>query len=449
MVGIALLSTPCRMLAQRGGGAHVAKPVICVYDCPNTEGRSSLNDLKEFQRVMAMQATPEQRAAFAKIAQYTQAASDQLQAFRESFQKTPASSPLSERATDLSQDIAKARAGNQNFLTSFSSVQKSGLKEITSKLEKADSELDKQVKALDQIVQSPKPESEQVAGATTALDKALTSFQNEQLALGGEMSIIFPSAGQNLAFSLPQVTNSIDIAGQSVAIPASGAISRMSPATSAGSSAGTLAGSSSEDGHNLFSFRLVADLSDLQQNITGLLRSELNRSPRCGDRIEVQDATLIPTIPSGLVIAHLHFEHWICTPGQSPMEVADSDATLEVKLTLSVVPTTGLALTAEITRVQAEGLLRESLRSGDLGFNLRDQIAASLLSALKKGADLKTTLPPVAKDLATIQKAQFDDAGADQLSLVLDGQLQLTDEQTKQFATQLNQRLSAQKTPAP
>ncbi len=473
IVGIAFLAGPCRMAAQRGGGAHVAKPVVCIYDCPNIEGRSSLNDLKEFQRVMAMQATPEQRAAFAKVTQYTQAASDQLHTFRESLEKAPASTALSDRATDLSQAVARARAGCQNFLSSFSSAQKSGLKDITNRLEKADAELDKQIKALAQIVQSSKPElpkpelkpeNEPLAGATAALDKALASFQNEQLALGGEMSIVFPSAGQNLAFSLPQVTNSVDIAGQSIAIPASGAISR----TSTGNSAGTSA-SSAENGRNLFTLKLVADLSELQQNIAAILRAGLNRFPRCGERIQVQDATLIPMAPASVVMAHMHFERWICPlgpSGQSPTQLASGEGEIEIKLTPSVVPgsapssvpntdqrvspqSSRLALTAEISRVDADALFRDSLRSGDLGDNLREQVAASLLSALQKGADPNATLPPVAMQLATIQKAQFENSGAEQLSLVIDGQLELSDEQTKQFATQLNQRLSAQRTPTP
>jgi len=146
----------------------------------------------------------------------------------------------------------------------------------------------------------------------------------------------------------------------------------------------------------------------------------------------------------------LHYERWVCPPGQaSPMEVADSDGVLEVKLTPSVEPNAGLRLVSEINRVNADGLLRDLLRSGDLGVTLREQIAASLLSALQKIADLKATLPPVAQESAILQNVHFQDAGVDQLSLVVNGQLQFSDEQTEQFAAQLRQRLSAQGTPAP
>jgi hypothetical protein len=415
------------------GGAGSAGPA---------SGVSSKDDLKDFHQAMAVQATDEQRAAFAKVAQYTQDASDRLKTFRELLRKVPASSPPSDRATALDQALEQARASNKNFLASFSSKQKSGLKDIAKKLEKADSDLDKQVKTLDQIVQTAKSDNEQIASSAASLDQELATFQDEQLALGREMGILL-STGQDLTFNLPKVTNSIDVSGRPVSILASGTVSRKSTGTPA------------ENGRDLFSLKLTADLSDVQHNITGILRSKLTRSPRCGERLEIQQATLTPLPPASLVVARLHLERWVCSPGQgSPVEVAGGDGTIEVKLTPSVgqpspEQNAGLSLVSEITRVDAERFLRDLLRSGDLGDTLRQQIAASLLSALQKGTDFKATLPPVAQESATLQKAQFQDAGAGQLTLVLDGQLQFSDEQTQQFAAQLKQPLSAQGKPAP
>lgn len=461
-LGTILLASPCTMLAQRGGGGgggggvgggggmgggggRDSTPIICVHDCTiGNGGLDPTDSLNDFHRAMALQATAEQRAAFAKIAQYTQAASDQLRTFRESLQKIPASSsPFPDRASAVDHAIETARAGNQNFLTSLSSIQKSGLEGTTKKLGKADSELDRQTRALDQIVRIANPDSEQISSCAASLDKALGGFQNEQLALGGEMGILVDPAGQGVTFSLPAVTNSISVGDQPISIPTSGAVSQVSAAIPA------------ENGHNLFRLKLVADLSDLQLNITGILRSELTRSPRCGERIEIQQATLIPLEPASLLVARLHFERWVCPRGagiESPMEVADGEGTIEVKLTPSLEPTiepnAGLHLASEITRVDATGFLGDSLRSGDLGVELREQIAASLLSALQKAADLRRILPPAAQGSATLQRMQFQDAGADQMNLVLDGQLKFSDEQTQQFAAQLKQRLSAQRASA-
>jgi hypothetical protein len=441
MLGFALLIVPRTVLAQRGGGGGRDRiPIICVYDCPEVrEGLNAEDDLKNFRRSMAMQATAEQRAAFGKISQYTQAACDQLKDLQEFLAKVSGSAPLADRAladhvvaereAALDQAIEKVRAGNQNFLSSLSEAQKSALKDIITKLARADSELDKQIKILDQLVHGPKPDNAPIDNATGGLRKELASFQSAQLALGGQMSIVFPAAGQDITFTLPPVTNSVQISGQSVSIPASGAL---------------LARPASESGHSLFNLKLVADLSDLQQNITAVLRPEITRSPRCGERIELRQATLTPLAPASLVVADLHFERWVCLPGQSPVDVAEGDGTLEVKLTPSFEPNLRLKLTSEITHVQAEGFLREMLRSGDLGATLRDQITTVLVSALQEGVGPKSTLPPAAQDSVTLGKAQFEDTGAEQVALILDGQLQLSDEQTNLLSTQLKQRTTAQ-----
>ena len=366
LIAAILLASPA--LAQRGGGAHVNQPVVCVYDCPAIQTLTTEDTLKNFRRSMAMQATADQRAAFAKVSQYAEAAGDQLQAFRKSLQPTT-SSELAGHALD--QAIEKARASNQNFLSSFSATQKSGLLDLVKRLSKADSDLDRQIKALDQILPAAKPDSEQLASAAASLDKALASFQAEQLALAREMSILFDAADAGVTFSLPPVTNSVTIDGEDITIPTTGAVVRKSSVTPSLASATP----SAENAPNIFSLKFVSDLSDVQQNITAILRAALNRSPRCGERIEIQQASLNPLAPaSSLVVADLHFERWVCPSdqtrvslgAQSPTEVAAGNATLEVKLTPSLAAAQ-LNLVSEITRVQAAGMLRNSLRSGDLG----------------------------------------------------------------------------------
>jgi hypothetical protein len=48
---------------------------------------------------------------------------------------------------------------------------------------------------------------------------------------------------------------------------------------------------------------------------------------------------------------------------------------------------------------------------------------------------------------ATLQSARFQDAGVGALSLLLDGQMEISNEQADLLASQLNQALSAQGTP--
>ena len=439
LIAIVLFVSPGAILAQRGagggagaaaGGGRNTMPIICVHDCPALrEGLSSDDSLKNFRRAMAIQATPEQRAAFAKIAQYAEQASDQLLTFRQSLQPSPAASALSDRVAALDDAVAKARAGHLNFVTALSAAQKSGLKDVTAKLEKADSDLDKQIKTFDQIVHTPKPDTEPIAASAANLEKALAGFRGDQLELGREMSILFPPVGEDVAFSLPAVTQSVAVDGKTILIPSSGAVSR----------------GSVTNGLNLFTLQQVADLSDLQQNIVAILRAELFRAPRCGERIDVLDASLTPLAPASLVVATVRYERWICPPGSvGATELASSNGQIEVKLTPTLEPGGSLHLLSEISRVDADGLLRNALRSGDLGVKLRDQIAAALTQVIGKAADLKATLPLAARQSATLQKLAFESVGPDQLGLILDGQLQLSDEQTQQFAAQLKQSLAAQ-----
>jgi hypothetical protein len=452
LVTVVLLAGPCTTFAQRGGGGFGGRstpgtvhgrPLICVHDCPDTpEGTSSEDDLKNFEHLMAVQATADQSAAFIKVMQYAETASTQLQTFRDHPQKVNAA--LSDQAANLDRAIKEARNGDQNFLASFSPLQKSGLIDLTEKLQKADADLDEQVKAFVRTLEIPKVENELIATSAANLGKTLTGFQDAQVALASEMGIILPSSGQDLTLRLPPVTTTINLAGQPIAITGSGVISR-TPAA---------------DGHNLFGLKYTADFSDLQQNITDVLRAQLNRAPRCGERIQIQEGMLIPQTPASLVLAHLHYERWICPlfqGGGGPTELSDADATIEVKLTPSLASSveskadsnSGLQLTSEISRVDAEGLLQESLLTGSLGAKLRDQIMASFLSIIQKGANFKTAMPPTAQELANIQRAQFQDAGAGRLTLIVDGQLQLSDEQAKLFTDQLRERLSAPKTSTP
>jgi hypothetical protein len=88
----------------------------------------------------------------------------------------------------------------------------------------------------------------------------------------------------------------------------------------------------------------------------------------------------------------------------------------------------------------------DALRSGSLGDDLKDQIAQSMLSAVRAGLDFKTTLPAALQSSTVIQSAKFQDLGVGGLIVVLQGQIDLSNQQSDQLASQLNQALSAQGT---
>jgi hypothetical protein len=433
VLGAAVLVYPCAMLAQRGaGGGHTGGGVAGgegLSGVGKPTGVDAKDDLRDFHEVMAVQATSQQVIAYDLMLKSTAAASTQLQAFREQLGKENQGSELASRGLTLNQALEKARTQNKAFLEGFSEPQKSGLKEISKRLIKADSDLAQQANALDQQVREAKAPGPQIATSAQSLDHALTSFQSEQLDLGAEMSIGAAKNGQDSAFNLPPVKNSVDFEHQPISITTSGVISK-----------GVAAG-----GQNTFKLELIADLSDLQQNITEVLHTQLDKAERCGERIAIQSATLTPLEPKSLVVVRLHYERWACF-GREANEMAEGNGTIEVKLTPSVAEDGALRLTPEIGRVEAEGLIGELLRSGSLGDTLRDKITESLLSTVRKGGDFNATLPPAARGNATLHRAQFQGTGSGKLLVVLDGVILVSNDQVTSLTSELKGRSSTPET---
>jgi hypothetical protein len=67
-----------------------------------------------------------------------------------------------------------------------------------------------------------------------------------------------------------------------------------------------------------------------------------------------------------------------------------------------------------------------------------------VFTTTQAGSDLKIALPPAVRNSAVIVSAKFQDAGVGGLGLVLDGQIEISNEQANQLANQLNQSLSTQ-----
>ncbi len=420
-----ILVCPAIATAQHHGGQSAGGSIPGAPGRP--DGVDEKDTLKDFHHALAVQATSPQIAEFQTLVKTADAAKAELQQFRSKARAAAESAPNAA----LDQALQKARSETQEFIGGFSDAQKSGLKEITKRLGKADSDLEQEEKKLDQSLQTPNVAPE-VAAHAESLDKALTDFSNQQLALGREMGITL-ATGQDLTFTLPSVNSPASIANRTVAVAVSGALSQVAV----------------EGSRRTFKFDLVADLSDLQQSITELLRVRLNRENRCGERVAVRQATLSPSPPATLVAVQLHLERWTCTQmvGRvSANELAESDGSIEIRLTPGVEKSNTLELTSEFGRIEASGMMADALRSGDLGNDLRDKVTQSILSALRAGADFKRTLPPSLQSGAVIQSAKFQDA-AGTLRVVLEGQIQISSEQAELLASELNQALSSRETP--
>jgi hypothetical protein len=251
------------------------------------------------------------------------------------------------------------------------------------------------------------------------------------------LAAIFVAAGmvavanaQNVTFKIPPVKIPLTIKDQAINITASALISMVSK----------------DRDVNIFHLQLNADLSELQQHMTELLSSQLDKDDRCGDRITIQDATLLPAEPVSLATVHLHYERWACVKAfgkQQAKRLVGGNAMIPLKLTPGVDENkTQLRLVPEVGTIEADGSLGELLRSGALGEMIMEKIRSSILSAMQQGTNLSATLPPAVRGYATIENAAFKDAGSRRLMVVLEGQIRITKEQIQELSQQVKERIA-------
>jgi hypothetical protein len=181
VIGIVLLMNPHALIAQRGGGRGAGTGRAPA-------GVSSPDDLKDFKRAVALQASPAQVVQFRRLTESTQAARKSAQDLLK-LAENASKSDLFRSTNPLASALEEVQADNQNFLQSFSAVQKSGLQEVTKKLDKANSDVTKRNMALTRNLERSRITGQQISGVAGKLDKALSDLQARQLAIGSEMGI--------------------------------------------------------------------------------------------------------------------------------------------------------------------------------------------------------------------------------------------------------------------
>jgi hypothetical protein len=141
----------------------------------------------DFNRAIALQATPDQIARFQQLTKSTEAARKEAQNLIRPAED--ANRPGSSRYAELNDIVEEAQSNNRQFVASFSVSQQSELKPQVKKLRKADSDLSKQSKALAQELEQSKIDGSKIANVVEKLNEALTGFQTEVLDIGKEMGI--------------------------------------------------------------------------------------------------------------------------------------------------------------------------------------------------------------------------------------------------------------------
>ncbi len=189
MLGTVVLFCSRDLLAQHGGHGGGRG------GAPRSTGTGGTTDssLQDFNHALAVQATPDQASQFQTLAKSTAAARKQAQDLLQLAAKADRTADFSRQTSALKDALEDAQGGSKYFVKGLSKSQKSGLKELTKKLEKADSEVARQRKALDQQLGRAKSESAAIASTADKLEKALAGFQTQQLSLGKEMGIEAPA----------------------------------------------------------------------------------------------------------------------------------------------------------------------------------------------------------------------------------------------------------------
>ncbi|HXY51746.1 MAG TPA: hypothetical protein VEI01_20025 [Terriglobales bacterium] len=401
-------------------GAHRHQRPWIVLGGPSPASRvEEDDDAKRFERVMADQATSEQAGAYRSMVKTTTEAMQQMQSLQGRLEKRRSTAEIVDNGRALHELLNSIGYQNKRFVEELTKQQRVGLKNVVLKLEKAEADLAREANLLDQRMEEVNLDVTQLGFSAKSLNQALRTFHEQQMELGDDMGIVIEGDGRDLSFELAPVKNSVAIGDQAVMITLSGTLSKIA----------------ADGGGSVFELRLTADLSDLQQNMTNILRSKLNHGEGCGERIEVQQAALSAKEPGSLALTQLHYEWWSCHPGGGENLMAESAGTVEVKLTPVVEQGNGLRLVSELGRVDADGMLREQLRSGTLAEKLRDEVTEALLPAVQAMMSFKTTLPAAAQDDATLQKAEFREASG--LQAVLGGRVRIPDQEVKLLASQL------------
>jgi len=427
LLACALLLCARDAMAQRHGGHGVGGGIPGASNRPT--GVDQKDDLKDFHRALAVQATSQQIAEFQTLVKETDTAKAKLAAFVETPRNTGTGSQPAVSTAEVDQALELARTESRKFVEGFSAGQKSGLKDTLKKLSKADADLEAETKKLNESLQPGNTAHAELESRSQSLSKSLTDFSYQQLALGREMGMML-AQGSDVTFNLPEVKSPVSVGDQIVALPVSGELSQIA----------------TQGAQRTFKLQIVADLSELQRNTTDILRSQLNLGRVCGERLALRDASFAPATPATVVTLRLHYERWSCIQaiGRGPQELAEGEGLVQVKLTPAVDKANSLKVAAEFSRIDASGAMEQSLRFGDLGDDLREKLSQSMLAVMRAGLNFEKVLPAAVRDLAVVQSAKFEDSGIGRMTVAFDGQMQISDAQANAMASQLNQALFAQ-----
>jgi hypothetical protein len=176
---IVLALSPWSLCAQRvgGRGSH-GNPAGTAKGEPAED-----SELKDFNRAVALQATPQQADLFQQLVKDTTAAVAKAGDLQQHPER------MKEDASILAYVVEVARDSSHDFLEELSHAQKSGLKVWRKNVEKADSDVGRSWKALSRDLEEKAGDAQRIAADNERLQKALAKSLDEQWNLAEKMGI--------------------------------------------------------------------------------------------------------------------------------------------------------------------------------------------------------------------------------------------------------------------
>ncbi|HWZ42298.1 MAG TPA: hypothetical protein VNW97_02430 [Candidatus Saccharimonadales bacterium] len=171
--------------AQRHGGGPPGPDSHGSKSAPVGTGPA----VSEFERALAIQATPDQQTFFDMLSQSISSSDQRIHDFIKisGGDSQPADYRL--QVIGLRDLLEKTVDNSEIFLGSFSSLQKARLKAPAKKLSKAGVELSRLIAILEPESEHPALDHEHLVRLGEDLEKTLTALRSEQLHLGKLMGI--------------------------------------------------------------------------------------------------------------------------------------------------------------------------------------------------------------------------------------------------------------------
>jgi len=153
-------------------------------------GRPSTDtSIQDFKRAMAVQAAPDQISDFQALAKNTEDAKQAAQALQAKAGAASDGTGLYQPASALKDNVDQIMNSERVFVKGFTKAQTVLLKDHTKKLSKAESEVTKEGKNLDEAMKRSAIDPKELAGVAGRVEKVLSDLQGQQQTLADEMGV--------------------------------------------------------------------------------------------------------------------------------------------------------------------------------------------------------------------------------------------------------------------